>query len=195
MFAGRQQKIYDFLSDFGKMMIDYPALIFLIVSACVTLWLAVRMFRRPHSTMQTVLAILCILTVLVNFTLLPRHNRLYEIEQYRQLFTAVRVTCAGEDVTELFHGSEHQDGLVLTQTAPCPLDEVEGTEAGRLEFYSDTGRAFRKIVLVRLAEESSGPRIYQAGGASYVFCSTGAIQEYVFALPESIAVQLISLFE
>ena len=188
-----QQKIHDFLSAPSSMMIDYSALVFLIVSACVALWLAVRTFRRPHSTMQTVLVILCILTVLVNFTLLPRHNRLYEIEQYRQLFTAARVICSGEDVTELFHGSEHQDGLVLTQTAPCPLDEVEGTEAGRLEFYSDTGRVLRKIVLIRLAEEAGGPRIYQADGASYVFRSAGTIQKYVFALPESIAAQLIDL--
>ena len=154
-----QQKIHDFLSDFGKMMIDYSALIFLIVSACVTLWLVIRTFRRPHSTMQTVLASLCILTVLVNFTLLPRHNRLYEIEQYRQLFTAARVTCSGEDVTELFRCSEHQDGLVLTQTAPCPLDEVEGTEAGRLEFYSDTGRVLQNIKSITPVEAPLiGPR-------------------------------------
>ena len=175
------------------MMFDDLAFILLIVLACVTLWLIVRSIRRRRSTAQKIVTtIFCVLAIAAVFAGLPRRNRRYEIEQYQRLFTAERVTFSGEDVTELFHSYEH-DGMVLTETAPCPLDRAEGAEAGRLEFYSDSGRVFRKIVLIRLAEETSGPRIYQADGTSYVFQSTGTFQKYVFALPESIAAQLISL--
>lgn len=174
------------------MMFDDLAFILLIVLACVTLWLIVRSIRHRRSTAQIIAATFCVLAIAAVFAGLPQHNRRYEIEQYQRLFTAERVTFSGEDVTELFRSYEH-DGMVLTETVPCPLDHVEGVEAGELEFYSDSGRVFQKIVLIRLTEETIGPRIYQADGTSYVFQSTGTFQKYVFALPESIAAQLISL--